>query len=49
LAAITERVEARFAEVSSGVTERGNTNAEDFTYENATVYDDSGFVPSGGN
>lgn len=46
LAAITERVEARFAEVSGGVTARGETDAEDFEYNNATAYDDTGFVAS---
>lgn len=36
LEVITERVEARFAELSDGVTSRGETDAEDFAYSNVT-------------
>jgi len=44
LGAIRERVEARFAQLSKGVTERGQQ--DNFTYENASDYDHQEFVPS---
>lgn len=44
LAAIRERVESRFAQLSKGVTERGTQ--DEFTYENASEYEHKEFVPS---
>jgi hypothetical protein len=41
LAAIQERVEARFANLSEGVTERGE--ADSFSYENKSAYEQKSF------
>jgi len=41
LAAIRERVEARFAQLSEGVTERGKQ--DDFDYENQSEYEHKEF------
>jgi hypothetical protein len=44
LATISERVEARFAEISSGVTERGEM--DEFEYNAENDYETDEFVPS---
>jgi len=44
LGAIRQRVEARFAQLSKGVTERGEQ--DEFTYTNQSEYETSTFTPS---
>lgn len=39
LAALRERVEARFGQLSQGVTERGMTDKENFEYKHENDYD----------